>query len=523
MDRVSRIGAVLWADLLIRLRKPSTVVAFLLLCFVAYLWVPAPSSGLALMTLARQRVLYDSPTMAFATALLCAVFLVLFGFYLVSHSISHDVRTRCGQVIAATPTSNWEYLTGKFLGNVAFLSVLTAGYLLSSMVMQWVRGEAPVDPGVYLSHYLMMLPPTIVFVASIALLFQSMPRLAGKAGDVLYFFLWAVLLGLAVGLGSLPGTNPAMYFDFTGLALVEQGLGSQPGTENLSIGISPFDPELGVLKWEGLERPRGWILSRIVSVLASVPLLVFATLVFHRFDPTRSRISRTRSGRGWLRQLTPLTKPASRVLGAALQAGFGRTTGLTRAVISDAVLTLQNNPLGGFALIATAAVSLLAPLDFLARVVMPLAIAALAILVAGIASREKRAGTADLVRAIPRLEDRYLLWKLGVALLLGFGFTLIAILKLSIVASGAALSLLCATVFVASAATALGNLTGTPKTFIILFLSFWYVVLNDGGHTPALDFAGFYGTADTGIRLFYLALSIALMLVAQGVYRPRSG
>jgi len=522
MAHVSRIGAVVWTDLLIRIRKPSTLVSFLLLCFVAYLWVPAPSSGLALMTLAKQRVLYNSPTMAFGTALLCSVFLALFGFYLVSHSITHDVQTRCGSVIAATPTSNWEYLTGKFLGNVAFLSVLTVGYLLSSMVMQGVRGEAPLDLAAYFLNYSMMLPPTIVFVASVALLFQSVPQLAGKAGDVLYFFLWAVLLGSAVGLGSLPGSNPAMYFDFTGMALVEQGLSGQTGTENLSIGISPFDPALGVLTWEGFDMPRGWIMSRIVSVLASLPLLVLATLTFHRFDPTRSRILKEQSGKGWIQRLDLLTKPAGRMVGSGLSAASGRTSGLPRAVVFDAALTLQNNPLGSVALLATITVSLLAPPGLLARVIMPLGIAALAILVAGVANREKRAGTADLIRAIPRLTDRYLLWKFGVALLLGLGFTSIAILKLSAVASGAALSLLCATVLVASAATSLGTLTGTPKAFIVLFLSFWYVVLNDGGNTPALDFAGFFGTAGTGVRLFYLSLAIGLMLVAQVGYRFRA-
>ena len=87
----------------------------------------------------------------------------------------------------------------------------------------------------------------------------------------------------------------------------------------------------------------------------------------------------------------------------------------------------------------------------------------------------RRAGTTDLVSSIPRLQARYLFWKLGVTLLLGFGFTLVAILKLSTVAPGA-----------------------------------------------ALDFAGFFGTAGTGVRLFYLALAVALLLLAQLAYRART-
>ena len=519
---MSRIGAVLWTDLLIRSRKPSTLISFLLLCFVAYLWVPDPTSGLALMTFAKQRVIYNSPAMAFATAVLCSVSLVLFGFYLVSHSISYDVRTRCGQIIAVTPTTNWDYLVGKFLGNIAFLSLLTAGYLLSSVVMQSVRGEGPLDLGAYLWHYLMMLPAPIVFVSSIALLFESVPRLAGKLGDVLYFFLWALILGLAVGLGSLPGVNPAMYFDFTGMALVEEGLISQPGGGNVSIGVSPFDPELGVKTWLGIEMQRSWIWSRIVSVVASLPFLVLAALAFHRFDPTRSRSPKTRSAKGWLGRLDPPARPVARSIGSILLAGSTRTSGLTRAVISDAALTLQNSPVGSVALLAIAPISLVAPLGFVARVLMPLAVAALAILIADVSNREQRAGTVGLIGSVPRLADRYLLWKLGVCLLLGLGFTLVAVSRLSVVAPGAALSLLGGTLLVASAATALGSMTGTPKAFIVLFLSFWYVGLNDGGSTPALDFAGFFGTASTGVRIFYLALAAALLLLAQLVYRARA-
>jgi hypothetical protein len=45
-----------------------------------------------------------------------------------------------------------------------------------------------------------------------------------------------------------------------------------------------------------------------------------------------------------------------------------------------------------------------------------------------------------------------------------------------------------------------------PKTFIVLFLTFWYVVVNDGGKTKSLDFAGFYGTPATGVIVMYAAI-----------------
>ena len=67
-ERLQRLIAIVRADFLIRLRRPSTVVVFLLLSAIAYLWVPAPSTGRALMQIKDQRVLYNSASIAMATA-----------------------------------------------------------------------------------------------------------------------------------------------------------------------------------------------------------------------------------------------------------------------------------------------------------------------------------------------------------------------------------------------------------------------------------------------------------------------
>ena len=65
-----------------------------------------------------------------------------------------------------------------------------------------------------------------------------------------------------------------------------------------------------------------------------------------------------------------------------------------------------------------------------------------------------------------------------------------------------------------AAATALGTISGNAKTFIVLFLSFWYVVINDKGAMPALDFAGFYGKATPAIMVTYALIAIALLAAA---------
>ena len=75
--------------------------------------------------------------------------------------------------------------------------------------------------------------------------------------------------------------------------------------------------------------------------------------------------------------------------------------------------------------------------------------------------------------------------------------------------------------FVVATATALGVISGNAKTFIVVFLSFWYAVTNDGGASPALDFAGFYGKATPAVVATYAAIGAGMLAAAQLIYALR--
>jgi hypothetical protein len=64
-------------------------------------------------------------------------------------------------------------------------------------------------------------------------------------------------------------------------------------------------------------------------------------------------------------------------------------------------------------------------------------------------------------------------------------------------------------------------ITGNPKAFLVGFLSFWYVIVNDRGASPLLDFAGFYGTATITTLLLYAAISAAAIGAAQVAHQCR--
>ena len=494
-----RIAAIVRADFLIRFRRASTVVIFLLLSAVAYLWVPPPSSGRALMRIGQQRALYDSAAVGIATALLGAMFVGLAGFYVVSSAIRGDVASRCGSIIAATTVRNGEYLAGKFLGNVVFLATFLCGFMVASMAMVLVRGEGPLRPLVFLWEYALLASGTILLVSVLAIVFESVPWLSGRLGDVLYFILWAVSFAIPVAAVE-NHVQWVRYIDFHGLAFLETHVRQMFHTNAMSIGSSPYNAANGVAVVPPLAVPLREIVPRITSTLAPLLLLPIALVFFHRFDPARTRAAAAHAKRSWLGRINGLVRPIARLL-------FGRFR--PPAALADAQLTVISTPL----IVAAAIVFALLP-----PAALPIAFAAAGIFIADVSTRERRAGTEALVFAAPGIREHFVAWKMISSVLVA-----LLILAVPIARSAAWLPNLAGVAFVCAAATFLGVISGNAKTFIVLFLSFWYVAVNDKGAMPALDFAGFFGVHPRVAAGYAIAAAVLLAVTSAFAAARRKG
>lgn len=511
-ERLHRLAAIVRADFLIRLRRPSTVVVFLLLSAIPYLWIPHPSTGRALMQIGGKRALYNSATIGMATAVLGAMFIGLAGYYVISNALRRDILSRCGYVIASTTMRGSEYLLGKFLGNVAFLSVFTAGFMATSMAMVLVRGEASLEPWVFAKQYLMLMPPAIAFVSAIAVVFESTPLLRTKLGDVLYFFVWVGVTGsMAAMLEQGVGARWGAFFDVSGFGVLLQQMKTYYGTSSLSIGASTFDAAKGTLDFAGLQVSWYWAATRVVATLWPITLLGVARLFFHRFDPARVRaVPNEKTRRSWLGRLNLIAKPVARLFVRVL------SPFAARPAVTDALATIAAFPLVAIGMIAFAIATLSADTaGALFTGVLPVAFAACAIAIADISSREKRAGTTALVFAAPGLRTRFVWWKFASTLIVAFAFLAVPLASAIVSRPHMALALLVGVAFIAAASTALGILSSNPKTFIVGFLTFWYIAVQDKGLSPELDFAGWFGTATPAVIATYAFIGVAALALAQ--------
>jgi hypothetical protein len=517
-ERFDRLAAIVRADFLIRLRRPSTVVVFLLLSAMAYLWVPNPSTGRALIQIDGRRALYNSAAIGMATAILGTLFVGLAGFYVISNALRRDVLSRCGYVIASTTMRGSEYIVGKFAGNLVFLSVFMLGFMATSMVMVLVRGEAPLEPLAFAMPYLLLAPPALVFVSAAAIFFECTPLLRSKFGDVAYFFLWLGTLGIVAAIMD-KGTPAAWaaYFDVSGFGFMMGEMRALYHTNSMAIGSSPFNAAKGVFVFHGFHVTAAVIVPRVVSAIWPLSMLGLARVFFHRFDPARVRATpNEKSRRSWIGRLNLVTKPLARLfvrLGQLLVPRSGKAT-LLRSAATDALTTIAAFPLASLAIIGFAIAALASDAKGLLTGVMPIAFGGCAIAIADVACREKRSGTTALVYASPLLRARFVAWKFASALLLSIAFLAVPLARAITLRPSAALPLLVGLAFTCAAATMLGILSSNPKTFLVVFLSFWYVTTQDKGATPQLDFAGWFGTATPIVIAAYAALGLAMLAVA---------
>jgi len=497
---IHRVAAIVRADMLVRFRRFSTLVVFLLLSASALLWVPDPRTGRTLIQIAGRRALYNSASIGMASAMLATIFVGMFGFYVVSNALRRDAMTRCGFVIASTEVRTHEYLLGKFLGNVVFLATFMGGFMLAAMAMLVIRAEAPLQPFVFASQYLILIPSTIVFVSVIAIVFESIPWLSGRFGDVVYFFLWATTLGVVVNAVEHGGSRTPLYFDVNGFGYLFDFTRTVWRTKSMSIGSTSFDVTKPPIVVSGLFLNREWFLMRLASTLAPLPLLGIALLFFHRFDPARVRAAGAKGKRSWIALLNRMTKPLVRPFTALAMRG---------GALSDAMLTIASTPIVILAFIGFSIAALAG-----ADVSIP-AFCAIGIFVADVATRERRAGTLGFVYSAPRLQSQFVLWKLMSTLIVALIVMAVPLLRFH------SLTMLSAIFFVCAAATAIGVISGNPKAFIVLYLTLWYVSVSDKGEMPAFNFAGFMKPAPPTVLAGYFAASIALLIVAELMHRRR--
>lgn len=527
MSAFRSIAAIARADFLERVRRYSFLLTLIFALFLGY----SAATGRISLQLGEYRGVYTSAWIGALVAMTTNCFVTLVGFYVVKNAVERDHTTGVGQILAATPLSKSSYTLGKFVSNFTVLSAAVVVLAVCALLMQIFAGEDPqLDVVALLAPFLVVALPSMALTAAIAVLFETLPLLRGGLGNVAWFFAWSML---GIGLPEISGNHK---LDPMGLMVMADSMmaGARehiPGyKDSFSFTVADTPVKVvGSFRWQGVSWTAEDLALRVVWIGVAVVLVLFAALVFDRFDSAKSFSSSLRGNKSQaaasgfsaasttqalqartaaITHLTPLTRSAHanaffRIFGAELRLllkglrwwWYAVALGLLVAQLATP-LSASRGPVLGFSLI------------------WPVLVWSV------LGARESRFATGSLLFSSAGILKRQLpaCWLAGVVvtLLAASG----AMIRLVIAHDGAGLlTVLTGVLFVPSLALCLGVLSGTSKFFEGVYTLIWYI--GPMNHTPSIDYTGGADQAHPfAFAAKYLAL-IVVLLVSAFLFRAR--
>ncbi len=465
------------------------------------------------------------PSSAWAGALMtmvAATFLSLAGFWVVKGSIARDRETGVGQILAATPMSKGAYTLAKAVSHFLVLAAMVGVLAAAALVLLLVAPGSPaIRPLEILSPLVLFALPTMALVAALAVLFETLPPLAGGFGNLAWFFVWGALLVVPLETKTL---------DLMGVATFEREMGRvvsalDPGHDGGFAITLAGDAAVrvdGRFRWDGLAPGDVPWLERAQVLGIAIVVALLAALPFDRFDPARRRL-RLRRARAESVEPVPAAAEPARMTAPPPLAVAKLDRSVAALAWAELRLALAAMPalwrLGAAALFVAGLAVAPGP-----DAPGPLVVALLwpALVWSGLGVREKQHGVEALLASAPLARRR----QLPALVLAGIAAGLVpcggAILRLlaggRVAAAAAALAGVAA---MALAGLGLGLLAKGPRLFEGLFVSLWY--LGPVNRVPGLDFAGLSGAArGAGTPWIFVGIGAALLVLALAAERRRA-
>jgi hypothetical protein len=515
--------AICRADFLQRIRRHSFLVTLLFAVYLGY----AAATGQISLRLDEYRGVYTSAWIGVMVSLITTTFLSLVGFYIVKNAVDRDRQTGVGEILASTPLSRTTYLLGKVLRNFAVLASMLSVLALAAIAMQFLVAEdRAFHPWDLLSPFLLLSLPALAITAALAVLFETVRLLRGGFGNVVWFFLWGIGIGL-------PGAIAVPRFDPSGLwtvfrSIVPAARATIPGYKD-AFSLTVADRSVRVFPgfhWQGIDWTASEVLLRVSWLMVAFGLVLLSALFFDRFDPARIRgrshaKAKTKSPASEKQTYQAYPSPQqlkTASISLAPVADGGRTSNFMRIFVAELRLAVSGYrwwwyTVAGGLVIAQVAV----PLEISRGLLLSAAWIWPILMWSALGAREARFGTQQLLFSCPHILPRQLpaAWFAGVFLtvLLGGGTAI----RLGVSGNMVALFAWAAgALFIPSLALALGVWTGTSRFFEGLYTALWYIgPLN---RVRGLDFTGGGSGAQAG-RFAWLYLGMSGVLLAAAFAR----
>lgn len=506
------------ADFLERVRRYSFFVTLLVTLYLGYL---AWTGRIHLSSHGYSGIANSAWTGTMMT-LTATTFLTLCGFYVVRQSVERDRSTRVGPILAATPISSFEYLLGKMLSNFAVLASMVGVLAVSAVILQVVRAEsAHLDLITMLTPFVVIALPAMVLLAAVAVLFDVVPGLRSGAGNVIYFFVWSIGSAICIQFCS---RNPAFAdFDPFGFGIVMRQLGDavagfadKTSGEGLSFNISDTVRSVKTFPWNGIVWTSSLLISRLLWLGVAVSIVALAARFFHRFDPTREKLSSDSTVKKSAAAAVPSNAPIGAYRPLSRLAPADRGGDLLALFTAELRLDLKGKRWWWYAgcLAFIAAPLFGAPPSgvVIGACLWPV------LVLSPLGSREAHYETETLIFNSPVAGALHVFasWMAGVTvcLVLFSG----ALVRMALARDPHFVGVCVAAAFIPALAVALGTASGGSKLFEAVYVAAWYT--GPLHATPGIEFSGATVAADP-VRFAVVAALLLASAVAARVVRQR--
>lgn len=495
------------ADCRERLRRFSIVAVSALSAFLGYQVI----AGALMIRLGHYRGVMNSAWIGIMMATAGGFFVSLVGFYVVRGNVTGDRESGIADILSATPLPDSSYVVGKFLGNSVVLMIVVAVLFAAAGVMQLVHGvQGPFDLIELFLPFVVFTVPVALGVAAAAVLFECVPILRLPAGNVVFFFVWFVVL--LVSGGALLGFDEIERS--MGQEIVAQG-GEYRGGVVLGTAVTT---ELQTFVWSGFDWSQ--VTPQRVLVLAVLlPVLLTIAVFFHgrnHLDPERAALRRDRR-RQDVQQTADLRLPDTAsgtqeppsVQAPAIRSGNWLSAFLALVTGEFRLLRKGQRPVWYVVAGGLVVACMLAPIEMTRRVILPLTWIWPILVWSKLGVRETQSGVDKILGSCPSpvVRQTAAAWLAAVlfALAVGAG-AFVRFVAFPEYLAG----FLAGALFIPSLALFLGALGRTERTFHITMIVLWYLGPVNGVAT--IDYSGATDEAVTmGMPVLYVTIAVSLL------------
>ncbi|TFH65376.1 MAG: hypothetical protein E4G91_02730 [Candidatus Zixiibacteriota bacterium] len=511
MNRLRILFELSIADFRERTRRYSFLVTMIGVMFFGYLVI----TGQYTIEFGEYKSVYNAAWAGSLMAVCSTIMMAIIGFYLIRGSIKRDRVTEVGQIIATTQMSGGVYIASKLVSNIATLWLIVTSLAMLAFITLLIRNEAGgVNLWAFASPFFIISLPASIFVASVAVFFDTARWLRGSAGNIIYLFLAesCVLFGM-LAVPFLDLASVAVFTDSARSAAKTAFPGEKIG---LVTGFVGFDSEMHfeaykTFLWTGIDWTTGMLLLRLHWITMAFVVSGMAVLLFDRFDLAKNKYKRMRSiaketTSGEVKETFHAdTEPAYDSL-CPPEPRFK----LIRMVNVELRLALKGYHWFWYAVaVGLIVAQCAAPFDIARMYLVPASMVWPLVIWSSMGTRESRYGTVQLLFSSPSPVRRQFpaIWISG--LLIAAASVAGMILRAGIEGEWLYVATLMVAAFlIPTVSLAMGTLSGSKKLFEVTYLMIWYVGSIDRQTTLDL-----LGTSDESVSIMKLAV---LILTAVG-------